>query len=76
MLIGYPFVNPAICVRKVEFCLEVTYRTNSIVKFSCDALGGVSINCVIDNGVLWVKAKDAAGALMYKDTDDAIRARA
>ncbi len=44
------------------------------VKYVCEALAGASVSCIIENGEPWFKAKDAAAALKYKDTDDAIRA--
>ena len=44
-----------------------------IVKYACEALAGVVVNCIMDGDDPWFKAKDVATALKYKDTDDAIR---
>ena len=44
-----------------------------IVSYSCEQLGGVHINCIIDSGEPWFKAVDVAKALRYTDTDKAIR---
>jgi len=46
---------------------------DSIVKYSCEALAGASVNCIIENGEPWFKAIDVATALKYKNTDDAVR---
>ena len=46
---------------------------DSIVKYSCEALAGASVNCIIENGEAWFKAIDVATALKYTDTDDAVR---
>ena len=47
-----------------------------IVKYSCEALAGATVNCIIEDGkqkVPWFKAIDVASALNYKDADKAIR---
>ena len=46
---------------------------SSIVKYSCQVLAGVEVNCIMDNDVPWFKAIDVATALKYVRTDDAIR---
>ena len=46
---------------------------NSIVKYSCEALAGAVVNCIVENGEPWFKAADVASALKYVKTDKAIR---
>jgi len=45
----------------------------SIVRYTCEALAGAVVNCIIENGEPWFKASDVARALKYKDTDQAVR---
>ena len=47
-----------------------------IVKYSCEALAGATVNCIIEDGkqkVPWFKAIDVASALNCKHTDKAVR---
>jgi prophage antirepressor-like protein len=44
-----------------------------IVKYRCEALAGVVVNCIMDGDDPWFKAIDIATALKYTDTDQAIR---
>jgi len=45
----------------------------SIVKYTCEALAGAVVNCIIENGEPWFKAIDVATALKYVKPDKAIR---
>ncbi len=36
-----------------------------ISKYACEALGGASMSCIIENGEPWLKAKHAATDLIY-----------
>ncbi len=44
-----------------------------ILPYTCEQLGGVQINCILDDGEPWCKAIGVATALKYTDTDQAIR---
>ena len=46
---------------------------SQIIPYTCEQLGGVQINCIIDDGEPWFKAIDIATALKYRNTDDAVR---
>ena len=46
---------------------------DSIVKYACEALAGVVVNCIMDGDVPWFKGVDVATALKYARTDKAIR---
>jgi prophage antirepressor-like protein len=46
---------------------------NPLVKFTCEALAGMAVNCIMDGDDPWFKAIDVATALKYTDTDQAIR---
>ena len=48
-------------------------KMSSTVKYSCEALAGAEVNCIMDNDVPWFKAIDVATALKYKDTNYEIR---
>ena len=45
----------------------------SIVKYTCEALAGVVVTCIVENGEPWFKASDESKAFQYKNTDQAIR---
>ena len=46
---------------------------SQIIPYICEQLGGIQINCIVDDGEPWFKAIDVATALKYTDTDQAIR---
>ena len=46
---------------------------SSIVKYSCEALAGAEINCIVVNGKPWFKAKDVTHTLKHTNTTKALR---
>ena len=46
---------------------------SSIVKYACNELSGVEIECIIVDGQPWFKAKQVAQALGYSDTKQTIQ---
>ena len=46
---------------------------SQIVPYICKQLGGIQINCIVDDGEPWFRAIDEATALKYTRTDQAIR---
>ena len=45
---------------------------SQIVPYICEQLGGIQINCIVDDGEPWFRAIDVATALKYTRTDQAI----
>ena len=46
---------------------------DSIVKYACEELGGVEIECILVKGAPWFKAKQVAEALGYTNTKRAVQ---
>ena len=46
---------------------------SSIVKYACNELSGVEIECIIVDGQPWFKAKQIVQALGYSDTKQTIQ---
>ena len=46
---------------------------SSIVKYACNELSGVEVECIIVDGQPWFKARQVAQALGYSDTKQTIQ---
>ncbi len=46
---------------------------SQIIPYTCEQLGGIQINCILDEWEPWFKAIGVAAALQYRNADDAVR---
>ena len=58
---------------KALLCKVYYLVMSQIVPYICEQLGGIQLNCIVDDGEPWFRAIDVATALKYTRTDQAIR---
>ena len=54
-------------------CKVYYIKMSQILPYTCEQLGGVQINCILDDGEPWFTSIYVATALKHTDTDQAIR---